>query len=307
MGAFLQQFYTAAFTVPASVIVNVMPDDSDVIQKWLTGKRNGKAEITKPERGRKKQLLEMALENAKLKLESFSSSEEARKEALAAIKNIVGMENWPGVMEAIDISNISGVSAVGSLVTFRNGEPDKKAYKRYSITVSGIDDYAMTSEVVERRFRRLRDEGKQFPDLLVIDGGPGQLSAAMKKVFKYNPGQTVISIAKGKDRERSETDLFYKAGEKSPLPFPPSSAGRFLLQRLRDESHRFAINYHRKTRSKAAFRSEVDSVKGFGPKRKKLLVKEFGSLKGAKSASVKEIAEALSVNDRLAGEILEKL
>jgi excinuclease ABC subunit C len=307
MGAFLEQFYNASFTVPSSVIVNVIPDDSEVIEKWLTEKRNGKVEIVKPERGRKNQLVAMALENAKLKLANVSSSEEARKEALAEIKNTIDMENWPGVMEAIDISNISGVSAVGSLVTFRNGEPDKKAYKRYSITVTGSDDYAMTAEVVERRFRRLRDEGEKFPDLLVIDGGPGQLSAAMKAVLRYNPGQTVISIAKGKDRENSDTDLFYKGGEKNPLPFPPSSGGRFMLQRLRDESHRFAINYHRKTRSKAAFRSEVDSVKGFGPKRKKLLVKEFGSLKAAKSASVKEIADALSVNDRLAGEILGKL
>ncbi|MDH5543320.1 MAG: excinuclease ABC subunit UvrC [Nitrospinota bacterium] len=306
-GAFMEQFYSASFSVPGSIFVNVEPADSEVIARWLSGMKKGKVEIVQPQRGRKKELLKMAVENAKLKLATFSSSEESLKETLGEIQRLTGMVGWPAIMECVDISNTSGISAVGSLVTFFNGEPDKKAYKRYSISTPGPDDYAMMAEVVERRFRRLKDEGGKFPDILVIDGGPGQLNIASETAKKYNPDQIVIGIAKGKERENEETDKFYLAGRSEPLPIPPTSPARFMLQRLRDESHRFAVNYHRKKRSAEAFKSGVDEVKGFGPKRKKLLIKEFGSLKAARGASVNEIARALSVSEKLAAEILENL
>ena len=306
-GAFMEQFYSASFSVPGSIIVNIEPADKEVIAKWLSNMKQGKVEIAVPSRGRKKQLLEMAVENARLKLDSFSSSEESLKETLGEIQRLLGMKTWPAVMEGVDISNTSGISAVGSLVTFFNGEPDKKGYKRYKISTPGPDDYAMIAEVIERRFRRLKDEGGRFPDVLVIDGGLGQLNVAAATATKYNPSQVIIGIAKGKEREDEETDTFYLAGKPEPLPVPPTSPARFMLQRLRDESHRFAINYHRKKRSAEAFKSSVDDVKGFGPKKKKKLISTFGSLKAAREASVDEIAKALSINEKLAAEILENL
>lgn len=306
-GAFIQQFYGSAFAVPSEVVVNALPRDANVIAKWLTELKGKKVEITLPERGRKRQLIDMALENARHSLDSFAKSETALKSALGEIKNAVGMKEWPAVMEAVDISNISGVAAVGSLVSFFNGVPDKKNYKRFRVTADGPDDYAMVAEVVRRRFKRLKEEGKTFPALLLIDGGAGQVSAAARALAPFAPEQVIIGIAKGEDRDNPETDRFLLVGRKEPLPFPPRGAGRFLLQRLRDEAHRFAIEYHRKTREKAAFRSGVDEVPGFGPKRRKLLIQAFGSLKGAKNAGVDDIRKALSISEKLAREIHEKL
>ena len=306
-GAFIQQFYNSAFAVPSDIFLNVLPEDNEVIEKWLRELRGGRVSITRPLRGRKKKLVDMAMENAKLALLNFSAGEEARKEALGEIKQTLGMETWPTVMEAIDISNISGVSAVGSLVTFFNGQPSNKDYKRYKITATGPDDYAMISEVVRRRFRRLAHEGGNFPDVLLIDGGVGQISAAHAATSEFAPEQLIIGIAKGEHRDDPATDKIYLHRRKPPLPFPAASAGKFMLQRLRDEAHRFAIQYHRKTRERKAYASEVDDLRGFGPKRKKALLKKYGSLKAAKTASVEEIRTTLSINEKLAIDILEKL
>ncbi len=305
--AFIQQFYNSAFVVPSKIILNVFPDEMEVVRSWLQKLRGHKVETIRPLCGRKMKILEMVIENAKLKLLNFTSSEESRKEALNEIKNLLNMAEWPTVLECIDISNISGIAGVGSLVSFFNGEPKKSEYKRFKLKITGSDDYAMIAEVVERRFKRLSIENKKFPDLLVIDGGKGQVNAAWEIVKRYNPKQAVLGIAKGKERERSETDIFHLAGVKGPIEFPIKSSGRFLLQRLRDESHRFAIKYHRQKRDETAFRNEVDSVKGFGAKRKKILISKYGSLKAAKFVDVDELAEVLSINRQLAGEILEKL
>lgn len=305
--AFIQQFYNSAFAVPSEVVVNVMPRDAEVIAEWLSVLKGKKVAITLPHRGRKKQLIEMGLENARFNLETFVQGEESLKEALREIRDTIGMAQWPTVMEAVDISNTGGVSAVGSLVSFHNGTASKKDYKRFRIATKGPDDYAMIAEVTRRRFKRLKDEGGRFPDLLVIDGGAGQVAAAAEAVLSLHPSQTVIGIAKGDDRNNPETDRIFLAGRKEPLPFPAKSAGKFMLQRLRDEAHRFAIQYHRKTREKAAFHHGVDDVVGIGPKRKKMLIQTFGSLKAAKSASVEEIRKALSVSESLARQIHEKL
>jgi len=165
----------------------------------------------------------------------------------------------------------------------------------------------MISEVVRRRFRRLAHEGGNFPDVLLIDGGVGQLSAARAAVAEYAPEQLLIGIAKGEKRDDPTTDKIYIYGRKPPLPFPAASAGKFMLQRLRDEAHRFAIQYHRKTRERKAYASEVDELRGFGPKRRKALLKKYGSLKAAKNVSVEELRNTLSISEKLATDILEKL
>lgn len=305
--AFIQQFYNAAFAVPSEVVVNVMPQDADIIAEWLSALKGKKVVITLPHRGRKKQLIDMGLENARFNLETFVQGEEALKEALMEIRDTVGMAQWPTVMEAVDISNTGGLSAVGSLVSFHNGAVSKKDYKRFRITTEGPDDYAMIAEVVRRRFKRLKEEWGRYPDLLVIDGGAGQVSAAAEAIRPFHPAQVVIGIAKGDDRNNPETDRIFLAGRKAPLPFPAKSAGKFMLQRLRDEAHRFAIQYHRITREKAAFHHGVEDIVGIGPKRKKMLIQTFGSLKAAKNATVEEIRKALSISEPLARQIHEKL
>ncbi len=304
---FVKQFYGSPFAVPSEVFVNIVPEESEVLAKWLSGLRGKKVKIIQPRRGRKKRLIGMVEENAELKLLQVAAGQESRKEALREIQEMLGIQKWPSLMEAVDISNIQGMSAVGSLVAFSNGEPDKSRYKRYRIKTAGRGDTEMMAEVVDRRFRRIMEESGSFPDILVVDGGKGQVNAATAAARKYAPEQTVLGIAKGVERENSASDLFYLAGKRNPVPFQPAGAGRFMLQRLRDESHRFAIDYHRQTRSRQMFKSGVDEVKGFGPKRKKKLVLKFGSLKAARSATAEEIAKALSVNISLASEILEKL
>jgi excinuclease ABC subunit C len=304
---FVKQFYGSPFAVPSEIFVNIMPEESEVLAKWLSRLRGKKVKIVQPRRGRKKRLTGMVEENARLKLLQVAAGQESRKEALREIQEMLGLEKWPVLMEAVDISNIHGVSAVGSLVAFFNGEPDKSRYRRYRIKTAGRGDTEMIAEVVDRRFRRIMEEGGKFADILVVDGGKGQVNAAVSAARKYAPEQAVLGIAKGPERENSASDLFYIAGKRNPVPFLPAGPGRFMLQRLRDESHRFAIDYHRKTRSRGMFKSGVDEVKGFGPKRKKKLVLKFGSLKAARNATAEEIAKVLSVNTSLASEILEKL
>ncbi len=306
MGAFIQQFYNSAFAVASDIFVNVMPADVEVITGWLCELRGAKVVISKPKRGRKKQLLEMAVENAGFNLLNFTAGESARKEALGEIKELCRMENWPAVMEAIDVSNISGSSAVGSLVQFFNGEARKSEYKRYKISVAGPDDFAMISEVARRRFRRLESEGGKFPDVLLIDGGASHASAVANAIAEYAPEQVIVGIAKGRERDNSATDRFFLYGH-GELPFPEAGAGRFMLQRLRDEAHRFAIRYHRNLRGKTAYADNLEAIPGFGPKRKMALIKEFGSLKAVKNAGVEDIRRLLSVSEKLAEKILKSI
>jgi excinuclease ABC subunit C len=309
LSAFIRQFYSEGMEIPPEILVSDEPEDTQTLEERLTTMKGTKVRIAVPLRGRKRELMDMARRNARLSLDAHLNTAKSRDEALAEIKDRLGLAELPGVMEGYDISNTSGVSSVGGVVVFRGGLPSKDDYRKYKIkTVAGPDDYASLAEVLERRFVKLKEAGETFNGLLVIDGGKGQVSAAVGKFKEMGvEAPPMVGIAKGEDRENPETDEFFVPGVMAPVGFPPSSPGRFLLQQVRDEAHRFAVAYHRKLRGASSIESSLDRVAGLGPKRKKLLLTKFGSVKRARGASFSEIMEALSVSEKVARKILESL
>lgn len=309
LSAFIRQFYTGAMTIPKSIVVSEEPEGIDTLQERLSVKRGSKVEIVIPKRGERKRLLEMAKQNANRELEQLAHSTEGRNIGLSEVAERLALEETPKAIEGYDISNTGGIFATGAVVTFINGEPDKKGYRKYKIkTVGAPDDYASLAEVISRRYRRLDAEGGQFADLLVIDGGKGQVSAVTESFNNIGiEPPPIVGIAKGKKREDVATDEFYLPGRSASVYFPESSPGRFLLQRIRDEAHRFAIAYHKKLRDGAITRSSLDAIPGIGPKRKKALLKKFGSVARIREASVDTIAETLKVSEKVAKEIHERL
>ena len=309
LSAFIRQFYSEGMEIPPEILVSDEPEDMETLEERLTGMKGTKVRIAVPLRGRKRELMDMARRNARLSLDAHLNTARSRDEALAEIKDRLGLPEIPDVIEGYDISNTSGVSSVGGVVVFRGGLPSKGDYRKYKIkSVAGPDDYASLAEVLERRFTKLKEAGETFNGLLVIDGGKGQVSAAVGKFKEMGvDAPPIVGIAKGEDRENPETDEFFVPGVMEPVGFPPSSPGRFLLQQVRDEAHRFAVAYHRKLRGASSIESSLDRVAGLGPKRKKLLLTKFGSVKRARGASMAEIMEALSVSEKVARKILESL
>jgi excinuclease ABC subunit C len=225
-------------------------------------------------------------ENARLALEDILGAQSRRQEetqrALTRLKEVLGLPDLPGRIEGYDISNIQGREAVGSLVVFTNGEPDKDQYRRFRIRTEGPDDYAMLQETVRRRFLRGLQEGTPWPDLILIDGGKGQLSSVTSVLAELDLSIPSCSLA-----EREEE--IYLPSSPEPLRLPRDDAGLLLLQRIRDEAHRFALTYHRQLRSKSGLASALDDIPGVGPKRKRALLKHFGSLAKVREASLEEL------------------
>jgi len=309
LGAFIRQFYSHGMEIPATIIINGAPDDKTALEEYLSSKKGAKVKIVFPERGRKKRLIEMAEKNAKLQLTCALDSENERREALEEIKEKLNLPAPPMVIEAYDISSSAGLNAVGSVVVFRDGSPSKSEYRKYRIkSVTGPDDYASLAEVVRRRVTRLAGKGQPIADLMLIDGGKGQVSAIDRELGGMGLNSaSIVGIAKGKDRENPDSDEFYVPGVKKEVEFTLQSPGRFLLQRARDEAHRFAVSYHRKLRDSDMTRSSLDAIPGIGPKRKKALLKRFGSVRKIRTATLEELKETLRVSDRVAKSIYEKL
>jgi len=252
----------------------------------------------------------MAEENANFALRTILDKGELGLRSLEELKDTLGLKHFPEVIEGFDISNISGKHAVGSVVVFRNAIAENSEYRRYKIaTVEGIDDYAMLREVIGRRYSRLVREGKALPHLILIDGGRGHLSSAEKMIRELDLfGKVDIAcVAKGKLRNNVETDEVFLPGKKAPVLFRENSPSRFLLQRIRDESHRFAIAYHRKLRDKSALTSPLELIRGIGKKRRLLLLKNFGSLDSIREASPEQLQVVPGITEDLARKILNTL
>ncbi|VAX15636.1 Excinuclease ABC subunit C [hydrothermal vent metagenome] len=309
LGAFIRQFYSHGMEIPGSIIINGAPDDKAALEEYLSARKGAKVKIVFPLRGRKRRLMEMAEKNAKLQLTYALDSEKERREALEEIRDKLSLTNPPTVIEAYDISNTAGLNPVGSVVVFRDGSPSKSEYRKYQIkSVTGPDDYASLAEVARRRVTRLAEKGQPIADLILIDGGKGQVSVIDRELKEMGVNCTaIVGIAKGKDREDPESDEFYVPHVKEEVKFAPQSPGRFLLQRARDEAHRFAVSYHRKLRDSAMTRSSLDAIPGIGPKRKKALLKRFGSVRKIREAPLEELKKTLRVSDRVAKSIYEKL
>ena len=298
---FLSQFYGGNRFVPREIIVPLDIERVQAIALWLSEKQGRKVRISVPERGAKVKEVELANRNS---LESFQRkyAEELKEVGLLErLKSSLHLTRLPVAIECFDISNTQGATAVASMVKFENGVPDKESYKRFKIkNVQGPNDYASMHEVLSRRMARAEQQGWELPDLILIDGGKGQLNIVQKILSEigYLEKVDLASIAKG--REEGEGDKLYIYGRKNPVIFSKNSEALFLLMRIRDEAHRFAITYHKKLRGKKALISELDGVPGIGAKRKRELIKYFGAVSKIREATEEEIASVPGLNKKLA-------
>ena len=312
MTSFVKQYYASSPQIPPLLLLQHPVEDKMVIREWLKGKRGGTVEIQVPRQGNKKQLVDIAAENARQGLEQLKIKEittaKSMDGALSEIEKELKLQSPPLRLEAYDISNIQGKSAVGSLVVFEKGRPKPAHYRRFKIrTVEGANDYAMLQEMLRRRFKHsstgsapTSDTWAILPDLILIDGGKGQLNAALSILEETGIRVPLASLAK-------ENEEIFLPGRKEPVVLPRSSPGLQLLQRLRDEAHRFAVSYFTSVHRRKSFVSALDSIPGVGPRRKSALLRQFGSVQGIREASLEELAAATGMNREQAVKIKEYL
>jgi len=308
MTSFVKQYYSSTSSIPPLILLQYPIDEPDIIAGWLSNQRGASVELRVPQRGIKKQLMDIVEENARQGLALYQAKQSKLIESalvLEELKERLGLPRMPLRIEGYDISNIRGNQAVGSMAVFTKGQSRRAHYRRFRIkSVSGIDDYAMIQEVLRRRFKRSLandDKWSAMPDLILIDGGKGHLNAALQILQELE----LNSIpAAGLAKENEEV---FVPGRSEPLNIPRTSAALHLLQRVRDEAHRFALGYHKKLRHKESIASALDSIPGIGPKRKKSLLKKFGSVRGIKEASIEELSLVSGITSTLAEKIKEYL
>ena len=311
--SFLKQFYIGASYIPKEIIIEEKPMDIEVLEDWLTEKRGNKVTISVPIKGDKKELVRMVKRNALDMIEKYGDKYKKRAEsnrlALEEIKDLIGLKERPRRIEAYDISNISGVESVGSMVVFEDGDAKKSDYRKFRIkSVIGPDDYSSLKEVIERRFRRGVEEKKEdknssfsnFPDLIMMDGGKGQVNAAKEILDKLKLNIEICGLVKD-DFHRTRGIIYNNKEFNVDL----NSRAYKMIYKIQEEAHRFAINYHRNLRSKTMFKSELDDIKLIGPKRKENLLKHFKSIDKIKKASIQELMEVESMNEKSAESIYE--
>ncbi len=300
LSGFLQEYYAGEVVLPDQVLLPFDFESSELLAEWLSDKRGRKVRLQVPQRGEKKRLCDLAQRNASEAYKQRGKRQQARDELLAELQSKFDLAQLPQRIECFDISNVQGNQSVGSMAVLLGGEAAPAEYRRFRIkTVVGADDYASLTEVVSRRLERGLAE-ENLPDMILIDGGKGQLGVLTEVLEKYALSGRIgaVGIAKsrvfanvrGKAVERSE-ERFFLPGRKNPVNFRSGSAALFLLERLRDEAHRFAITYHRKLRGKQQLRSSLEDIPGVGPARRKALLKHFGSLKKIREASREELQQ----------------
>lgn len=321
--AFVKQFYDATPYVPPKILVQHPIEEADAVETWLREKRNGSVRVYRPQRGEKRRLVAMVAENAEqgfeqLRLKQMSDSA-ATDAAMSELQEALSLPYPPRRIECYDISNIQGSNAVGSMAVFEDGKPRKAHYRRFQIkSVEGVDDYSMMREMLTRRFKRLsqtkraasaakpdaRPDSKNAswgiqPDLALIDGGKGHLGAALQVFLELGINDIPLaSLAK-------ENEELFTPQMSEGVMLPRNSQGLYLVQRARDEAHRFAITFHRERRSKKSVSSALDLVPGIGPKRRRMLIRRFGSVRGISGASVEEVASVPGMTLTLARKVKE--
>jgi excinuclease ABC subunit C len=314
--AVLTQFYQAtAHDTPDEILLPEPVSDADVRAEYLTEMRGKRVSILVPQRGDKARLIEMARDNAR---QSFAERRDARKQAALAAEELrakLRLANAPRRIECLDIATFQGTANVGAIVSFEDGEPQKSGYRLYRLrSVVGTDDFAAVAEVLRRRFRQT-GEGAVIPDLLVIDGGIGQLGAALAALSDIGvTGLDVVGLAKERvERDPTAEEIVrrpervFLPGRRNPVILKSNSNALFLLQRVRDEAHRFVNTYHRRLRDRARLTSPLDGVAGVGPRRRRALLRRFGSVKRVAEASPEELATVPGITLTLAARIKEQL
>ena len=311
VGSVLTQFYGGDHPIPPQILLPVELADAAAREEMLSERRERRVRILAPRRGRKKRMIDLAGENARQSLSARRGEDERQAQTAEELRRRLRLGSAPRTIECVDISTFQGSSTVASVVAFDDGVPATARYRRFRIrTVEGTDDFASMAEVLGRRLRA-GIEADDLPDLLVVDGGRGQLGVALAVLEDLGlDSPEVVGLAKSRARrdarsvsiERSEERVFLP-GRVNPVVLPRSSGALFLLQRVRDEAHRFAITYHRTLRQRAARESPLDAVAGVGPERKKLLLRHFGSMAGLRRASVQELAALSGIGETLARSI----
>lgn len=305
--AFVRDYYPLSTDIPSEVNLPMALSEPEPLQQWLTGKAGRNVVLHVPQRGKKVRSIELARQNAHFRaLEKYMKTHGLQTQidpAIVQVQEILGLSGPPMRIEGYDIANISGKDAVGSMVVFQNGQPSKAHYRRFKIrTKSEPDDYAMMGEMLSRRFEHVDDEKfGQLPDLVLVDGGKGQLNVALG-VLREKQLESVPTISIAKQEEE-----LYLPGEAYPLVLDKSTEALRLFQRIRDESHRFAQAYFHKLRKRGVRASALDNIPGVGPARKKQLLRKFGSIKRIRQASVEDIAQLPGLPQQLAQKIKDSL
>ena len=286
--AFIQQYYGYNRHIPKQILLDEDIDDKELLEDWLSDLRGNKVHIKVPQKGVKLRLVKMARKNAEI----IKHQKKKMENSLIELKKYLKLEKLPRVIEGYDISNISGKFAVGSKVSFKDGKPNKKMYKHFRMETPGPNDFAMMEELLTRRLKMVDRDPE--PDLIVIDGGKGQLGMACGVLEKLNLTHIpIIGLAK-------EFEEVFVPNSKRPIIIPKNNKALHLLQQVRDESHRFAITYHRKLRSDDIQASSLDDIAGIGKKRKVALLKELGTIENKKKASVEDLAKIKGMNQKTA-------
>jgi len=321
MAEFIKQFYTEAAVIPERVLLPNEVEEAQIIRQWLRTKRGGeKVELSVPRSGTAQELVEMATENAVETLQALRTQWEADKnkqvQALSEIQQALYLSEPPNRIECFDISNTQGTASVGSMVVFEQGTPSRGHYRHFNIkTVTGPDDFASMEEVLTRRFRRWQTAQENqlvgakpdpsfavLPDLLIVDGGQGQLGRAVKVLESFNLMELVSVAGLAKQQEE-----LFQPGRKDSVILPRHSQGLYLLQRIRDEAHRFAITAHRKARGKVGVASRLDAIPGIGPARRKTLLEKFGDIEGIRQATLEDLIAIPGINEEIARAIMSGL
>jgi excinuclease ABC subunit C len=309
MRAFITQFYSGTPALPKELSIQCDIPDREIVEQWLRNAAGRKVSLSVPSRGDRLRLMELAKKNAEIQLKQFGERIKRENErtlgASAEIGEMLGFSKTPVRIEAFDISNVQGYESVASMVVFEDGKPKRNDYRKFKLkTVTGPDDYASMEEVIRRRFSRYlkesaeglaADEGKfsRLPDVLFIDGGKGQVSSAEKAMASLGIGAAIPVCGMVKDDRHRTKGLIYNNQEILP---PARSEGFKLITRIQDETHRFAVEYHRKLREQAMLHSVLDDIPGIGPARRKALLRFFGSVDGIETADIETLMKAEKMN-----------
>ncbi len=314
-GSFLNQFYAANRFVPEQVLVPVETPDAGVLESWLGEKKGRRVRILHPQRGAKRRLIELANRNARQAERTATSAEERRRLQMESLQRILDLTELPRTIECFDISTTQGREAVGSMVVFRDGEPDKSSYRRYRIRdIEGQDDFAMMEQVLRRRYGRLVEQDADPPELVLVDGGRGQLGVALRVLRELGveaPDVAALAKARAAGGRQVRAERVFQPSEdrlgvrEAPVEVPEDSYGFRLITRVRDEAHRFAVQYHRRLRRKASMESPLIEVPGIGKQKARRLMDHFGGLNKVRRATVEELKAVPGISDALAAAIIK--
>jgi excinuclease ABC subunit C len=309
LGAFIRQYYENAPFVPKEVLIPVPLEDAFLLEELLSGIKGKNVSILRPKKGEKLRLVKLASQNAENRLKEFRASAAMDMEILVQLKKRLKMDKMPQRIECFDISSISGTEAVAGMVVFEKGKENTSLFRKYRIkSVDVQDDYSCMAEVLKRRYGK-GERSKPYPDMLMVDGGKGQLNIAVSVIESLKPEPTfqIISIAKKNESKGETQDKIYKPGQVNPVNMGRGGELLLFLEKIRDKSHEFAISFHRQRRGRKFIRSVLDSIPGVGKKRKATLLKHFKSIKKIRAATLEELSALPGMNRNVAESVKNTL